>query len=304
MIRRWCFYLLAVLGALVLLAVFRQWLAWTVLLTVLAVPWLSLAVSLPGMLSCRFVSCCRDPVTLGEEVRLELALQTRLLPPAFSYKLIVTRLPTGQVWRIRPGDRLPTEHCGQLLCVVQKYYVHDALGLFRHRKQGCSAFSVTVMPLPVRMALPAHSRQQMALHWRPKPGFAQDQELRLYRPGDGLNRIHWKLSAKVGKLTVREAVEPVQQMLHLAVTLREDGGKNDLQLGRLLYLGSELIEKGCPFCVIARTGSGIKRFPVRQQQELQQAVKSLLCSTPAENKPISSTLGWECFDLGGDACEI
>ncbi|MBR2633811.1 MAG: DUF58 domain-containing protein, partial [Lentisphaeria bacterium] len=41
---------------------------------------------------------------------------------------------------------------------------------------------------------------------RPKPGggYGENYEIRQYRPGDNLNQIHWKLSAKVGDLMLRE----------------------------------------------------------------------------------------------------
>ena len=48
-------------------------------------------------------------------------------------------------------------------------------------------------------------------------GFSEFHENREYRPGDSVRDIHWKLSGKTDKLIVRQAMEPVQRRLVLAV---------------------------------------------------------------------------------------
>ena len=63
--------------------------------------------------------------------------------------------------------------------------------------------------------VPAHPRhpdldRYIARAWKPKSGGVcrRNHELRLYRPGDSLNQVHWKLTAKTGKWMIRQPMEP------------------------------------------------------------------------------------------------
>jgi hypothetical protein len=82
--------------------------------------------------------------------------------------------------------------------------------------------------------------------WKPKPGggFAENHEIRLYRPGDKMNQIHWKLSSKMNKLMVREAMEPVQDRVLVEMILRGTPEELDRKFGRLLWTGNYLLEQG------------------------------------------------------------
>ncbi len=305
MVKRWCVYLLSLLGALALFAAHQSWLAWMVLLFVFSVPWLSLAISLPAMLTARVTAQVAEQLPMGGDGALQLRAQCRFPAPEFRCRVEALRSVTGQRWELKPGEKLPTEHCGQLLCKIKKCWVYDCLGLFRLPKRANAPFSVLVMPLPERIQLPELLHKRMALRWRPKPGggFSEHHEHRLYRPGDGLNQIHWKLTAKVGKLIVREPMEPLHRSLTLQLELRGDGSRTDMQMGRLLYLGSSLVEKGYRFSVAALTGNGITEFSVGSEQELQKTLEALLCALPAAPACSPLPAGPGCFDLGGDANE-
>ncbi len=270
-----------------------------------AVPWLSLVVSLPAMMTAQITAQFTDSIAVGGKAELELMARCRFPAPVFRCTVDVLRVPTGQRWNLKPGEGLPTEHCGQLLCVPQNCWVYDYLGLFRVKKKKCAPFSVLVMPLPQRAELPRALQQRMAQRWKPKPGggFSEQHENRLYRPGDGLNQVHWKLTAKVGKLMIREAMEPVRQTLTLKLELRGDGRKTDLQMGRLLYLGASLTAKGYHFTVLALTGDGAREFAVRSEDDLQQAMEMLLCAVPAPQSLPLLEAGTGCFDLGGEPDE-
>lgn len=70
----------------------------------------------------------------------------------------------------------------RIICTPENCKIYDCLGLFR---------------FPVYKIRPA-------VLWRQEDASLLEQELRSYRLGDNLSRVHWKLFAKTGVMTVRE----------------------------------------------------------------------------------------------------
>ncbi|MDE6700298.1 MAG: DUF58 domain-containing protein, partial [Acetatifactor sp.] len=54
-----------------------------------------------------------------------------------------------------------------------------------------------------------------------------EYEIREYIPGDALKSIHWKLSAKQGKMMVRERLATGHEIIHVLLPLGEDRKLND-----------------------------------------------------------------------------
>lgn len=305
MIRRWCLYLAMVLGCFILLFCYRGWLAWMLLLTVLVTPLFSLVASLPAMLTARVKVDCAGTVQVFATVRAQLQGSCSLPMPQFQGRIRAERTPTGESWRLRQADTLPTEHCGQLLCRPEKCYIYDYLMLFRIKVRHQEEASLVVLPKPVQTAVPAKLERFMSQSWKPKPGggFAENHEMRQYRPGDSMNQVHWKLTAKTGKLMVREAMEPVRRRLLLTLELQGNGLELDTKIGRLLWLGQYLLDRSLPFDIRALTGDGAVTYSVQTRQELEKAVQNLLCQRAApEGKPYSESGRWS-FHIGGGTDE-
>ena len=304
MVRRWCLYLAMVLGCLILMIAYRGWLAWMLLMAVLVTPLFSLAVSLPAMLTVRVKADCAGAVCVNDPVVIGLNAKCRFPMPAYRCRIRIVRTPTGESWVMKQGDMLPVQHCGQLVCRPEKCHVYDYLNLFRLKVRHQEATSVVVMPLPVKMAVPADLERYMALSWKPKPGggFAENHELRLYRPGDGMNQVHWKLTAKTGKLIIREAMEPVRRRMLLWLEIRGSADVLDIKIGKLLWLGRYLLERKLSFDIHALTGEGPVRHSVETLQELDRAAEQLLCTAPATTEEALQPLvkaAWSCHIGGG-----
>lgn len=292
-----------VLGCLILMIAYQGWLAWLLLMAVVGTPLFSLAVSLPAMLSACVEADCAGAVTAGTQVLAQVTASCRLPVPLYRCRIRVQRTPTGESWVLKAGQALPTEHCGQLECIPEKCYVYDYLNLFRLKVRRRIPSAVVVEPLPVRMADPESLERQIAHGWKPKPGggFAENHEMRLYRPGDGLNQVHWKLTAKTGKLIVREAMEPIRRRLVVALEIQGTPIQMDIKMGRLLWLGQYLLERQLHFEIHALTGNGVMYCPVSSQQELTEAMQKLLCAAPADEGQMQITAGaaWSCHIGGG-----
>ncbi len=296
----------SVLGALVLWVAYQGWLAFILLMALLWFPLLNLAISLPAMLTFRLESRSPAPVTMGTYLPVPLEAQCRFPMPPYRCYADVAHALTGKTWRQKQSTPLFGAHCGQLVCQAVKGRVYDYLGLFwlpvKCKEAGC----VTVMPREVAVPQPAGLQRQISSRWKPKPGggFGENHEIRLYRPGDSLNQLHWKLTAKTGKLMVREPMVPVERRLAVRLELRGTPEQLDNKMGKLLWLGKYLLDKQQHFWVYTLSGAGPVGFSVKSTGDMQAAMLALLAMEPAPDEenlpPIASA--WE-YHIGGEADE-
>ncbi len=303
MLKRWIVYLTAWTGCVVFFICYRQWFAWVCLVAVTLLPLVSLILSLPAMLLAKLRLDFPQIVERGTEMTAAVSLRTYFPAPAWQAKLAVGRELTRQGWALKPGDAMPTDHCGRLDCRVVGGRVYDYLGLFSRRLKSPAAFSVLVRPTPVdpRQLPPVHPGR--AIRWVAKRGggYAENYELRLYRPGDPLQQIHWKLTGKTGKLLLREPMEPAQAP-QLAVVLAGEPEALDEKLGILVQTGKTLTDQGVGFSVVALTGEGVLTCQARNEAELWSAVDTLLSQRPAEPGDTLPS-GGNYHYIGGQAYE-
>ena len=140
------------------------------------------------------------------------------------------------------------------------------------------------------------------VNWQPcRSAYGESYELRPYRPGDSLNRVHWKLSAKTGALTVREAQAPVKQTAAIALTLYGSDQTVDAVLGQLLWLGQLLLERNFLLEIHAAAGSGTVVQRVQDSAALVRAIDALLCLDAPETPAVPDPgLAGIRFLLGGN----
>lgn len=281
-------YLASVAGCLVFYYFYREWLSWLFLTVIAALPWLSLLVSLPAILSARGKLYIPAQLSPGESCRANAGLTAVMPPPPFFSKLRVTHAITGETKAIKTGHLLPTQSCGRLHVQQVKVWVCDYLGLFRFPLRKKADRYVYIQPAPVAITPAPDFAVQPPRQWKPKPGggFAENHELRLYRPGDNLQQIHWKLSAKTGNLILREAMVPVHRPLRLTLDLCGSDQELNLKLGRLLWLGEVLCEKGRIFDIAALTGQGVLTWQIIGKDDLNAAMIALLSTPAAESGSI------------------
>ena len=300
--RRWILYGAVLIGGIVFYFAYREWFAWFVLMAVLFLPVAALVLSLPAMTGVKLRAEGPRRVSVGSEVILEFKSESRLPAPPCNHSLLVVKNMTGERWRLKKGEALPTLHCGQLSCTPSRSRVFDYLGLFSLKLRRCTGTDVYVWPekRPVT-ELPSLARFA-GRAWRPKPGggFAENHEIRLYRPGDNLNQIHWKLSAKTDKLVIREAMEPVRDAVQIEMILRGTPEELDVKFGQLLWLSQYLLDKGVGHHLRVLTGSGVTLLPVLDPKDQESAMEVLLAEppAPAEAKLEPVKAAWQ-YRIGG-----
>jgi hypothetical protein len=225
---------------------------------------------------------------------------------AFKSRLQVHNKLTDETTKTKPGKRLPTEHCGYLQITYDTVLIGDYLGLWRRRLRKGESVGIYIEPKPVACDLPEQLQSRSVSLWKPKPGggFSENHDLRLYRPGDDLRSIHWKMTAKTGKLIYREPIVPAQQGYLLTMTLCGDPDTLDKKLGQLLYVSEILLKRQIPHGVCCRTGEGTVEYTVTDVHSLKKGLHQLLQSAPAvgETDFRGQNVLWQ-YHIGGDGNE-
>ena len=284
----------------------KQWLSWLLLVAVVALPVVSLLLSLPAMLTAKAELKYPTRVRLGMPAKVTLVTKCRFPLATVECRLRLQNKLSGERYVGTPGEYIPTEHCGLMEITCDRLWVYDALGLFRRKLKLAELGQVYIEPRPVAGELPELAGNRQAAVWVPKPGggFSENHELRLYRPGDDLRSIHWKLSRKTGKLIYREAMEPAQKQMALVLTLSGDADELDRKLGVLLDASNRLLSQGRSHRVHCCTAEGIRVLDVTDPESQQAALDALLRSTPTVGQwiPEDGDAGLRCL-IGGDSHE-
>ena len=304
MISRRILYLGALAGCLVFYFCYQQWLSWLLLLAAVILPWLSLLLSIPAMVQFRAEIELPGHAKKGDEIRTELWGLSDLPQPHFLGKVFREDLLTGQKVRHHTRQPIPTAKCGGVKLEVQKLRICDYLGLFAFPVRIPESKIMVVRPEPVPMTEMPDLTHHIPRGWKPKHGggFAENHELRLYRPGDSLNQVHWKLTAKTGNLILREPMEPIRERLVLTMDLH---GDIDRKCGQLLWLSRNLLEQQLTHEIRCLTGDGVMIHAVTNENELISAIDGLLCQPMAPGGTLRDRVTgavWQ-YHIGGDADE-
>lgn len=306
MLKRWIIYISTLAGCLIFWAAHRGWIAWALLTVILCLPWFSLVISLVPMLTTRPGLSCPAAMDMGVQTPAVLTVKSFFPQLPYRCKLTLTHTLTGQTRKLPVGQSLPSGHCGQLLLRCSRFWVYDYLGLFALPLTRVQSRTVLVRPAPVSMEAPRGLQNVLSTSWQPKPGggFAENHEMRLYRPGDSLNQIHWKLTAKTGRLTVREAMVPRYGKLLLTLDVRGTAAGLDRKMGRLVWLGDFLLARALQFELHALTGHGLLQLRITCRADLDRAMDQLLRSSPVHTGTARDTAAaaWH-FHIGGDTDE-
>ena len=307
MARRRILYCLAVIGSLIFYGAYQEWFSWILLQVMLYFPWLSLILSIGAIFRFKMEPAAARKIPMGSTEMVQLKVSSKQPVPPHKSKIRITKPLTGEVWTLKPGDKLPTDHCGGLQAELHKPRVCDYLGLFRFRARKTTGQTFLVMPEPAQMEVPPDFTRYLAQRWRPKPGggYAENHEIRQYHPGDNLNQIHWKLSAKVGDLMLREPMEPERGLMLLTMDLCGNASELDLKMGQLLWLSNWLMERAITFDVRVLTGNGIESWSIRDEWSLNSCIESLLCAPFIPEGSIrdrSFTAAWQ-HHIGGEQVE-
>ena len=296
---------MSLMAALVFFWAYREWLSGILLTGLFCLPLLSLLLSLPAMLTCKAQINCPVAVNAGSHAIVTYTLQTAF-PPSVTAGRAKVRLPFSKnMTQYRMGCELPTNHCGALKITSARVWMCDYLGLFSFPVSRKTERTILIRPQPKAPADIPNMNRFLSAHTRPKPGggYAENHELRLYRPGDNLRQIHWKLSAKAGDLIIREPMDIQDNAALLTLSLSGTPGQLDGKLSQLLWVSNYLVEQGVVHRIYCQTGSGPRQFSVKNETETAFAIDTLLQSAPATEHDFSFPKAAWRYHIGGDGNE-
>lgn len=287
-----------------------------------ALPPLSLALSLPGMLRCR-LSLSAVPAATARGGGAEWAVDTSV-PPALPIARITLRLTeenllTGQrqrgrfeltgVARRHPArTNASTEHCGLLELRADKLRVWDCLGLFSLRLPPPAPARLLCLPLPVQAdppRIPEGAGQRPTPQNAARRGPGEDYDLREYRPGDPLRSVHWKLSSKWDQLIVKERAEAVTPLPLLTLDRFGTPGELDALLDRAAGMSRALLDAQQPHALLWLDGAGEPQLhPVADEGEYHRMLTALLSGPAGERGPALDDCPGSLQGLDGPAFRI
>lgn len=291
-------YLLALSGAIAFYAAAGEvWFSWAVVFLLLALPVVSLLVSLPQMLHLRLSLSVPEKIEQGERVLLRFQTRSyRLLPmPELRLRLrtqtrgdlhqelrLLTRIPreNGSVWLSPPPS-------GLLICSAKRVRVYDYLGLIWLPKKLQETARVAVLPAAAEPAvLPdlsfLRSAQLVSL---PAGSYSELHDHRPYRDGDNVRSIHWKLSQKSNDLIVREPVAPVRLRCALLLTPPQSLAALRSELAQLRFLSLWMLSQEIPHSVFWADETGTHCWEISDASELPSLLASV-CAMPLDGRAI------------------
>lgn len=288
-------------------AAYLGWVSWLILLWIAALPFMSLLLSLPGMLPVKLAADVPARMNRWENARAYLVASGGRLPiPPRRAVIRLTCLQSGEKTLLKEGDPLPTGHCGGFLAEPAKARVYDCLGLMGIRPK-TEKRTMLVLPRPEPPAVLPDVSRYLAAAWIPKAGggYAENHEIRPYRSGDSMNQVHWKLSAKTGQLMLREPMEPRRSRMLVTLDLSADPDRRDRELGEFLWVGRYLLGRFLPFEAAALTGNGLELTEIETEEQLLLALEELLRAPAVREGSVrdrSFGVSWQ-YDIGGPADE-
>lgn len=255
MIKNWVVYLAALLCAVLFYIFYAGWISWYLLILAVCLPFFSLLVSLGAMLQVSPSAGMQPLCKRGQPLTLRLGeTSSRLFPaPRYRFRMRLTYPMSGaqtvQSVRLsgslRQTQALDTSHCGAVICAFERGRVYDYLGLFRLPMQlprSCRAF---ILPTPVPPEPEPDLSELYASTFHPMRGggFSEIHEMRQYQPGDRMQSMHWKLSAKLDQPIVREPQQPNRGRVVLSFDLKGPQAELDQTLDQLTWLSEQLLSR-------------------------------------------------------------
>lgn len=266
---RWAVYLLTLAGLCAFAVNYTAWFSSFLFYAVLLLPPFSLLLSLWPYVTQQLSFSAPMQVHRGDLSDLKITVKGRGCPYYLPLLLTVTQTDLSHtadtashairckfapypivvrdkkhhnrlVLRAAGGIRvpIPTLHTAVIRTEIRSAYMWDFLGLFRFRmrlvKNGTRRdpllTDITVLPhtMPPRGKLQMWDNSPAALVPTQRP--SEQYEIRAYRPGDALRSVHWKLTAKIDDILVRESVEPAYSVLAIALER-----VSDPELADILY---------------------------------------------------------------------
>jgi len=252
-------YVLTLVASFIFYMLYPPWISWYLFVLVLLLIPVDLIVSMPGMLTKGLLMSV--PPVLEKDADAVFILTTTHTK-SFPVRGLIAKLHiTGDDFSVKCRIRCPagegekreitidTSRSGVTVFVLKRFSTVSLLGLFSLPIKADDKRSVLILPPPVK---PANTMAlQRGTQLRPKPGggFSEEHDMRMYRHGDPVRNIHWKISAKFDTLIIREPLEPPPHSRLIHIMPWNNVAERDLILGRLRWVTNYMLKRQMAFYV-------------------------------------------------------
>ena len=206
---------------------------------------------------------------------------------------------------------VPMNDCGNLAITVEKVRIYDYLSIFAWTiGRDFETQNILVLP-PVREMYLSRDKwynettedsDRFSIY---KKGDDPSEifDIREFNDGDKIQRIHWKLSSKVGSLMVKEGSLPLTKNINIIIDLCVQGNEKNVKRNTNLLvqgiysISMYMIEKKIPqnFIWYDKKNDIIQEKMVEQEEELiwmfQELFKSKI--TDQEDEFLNAYIAWE-----------
>ena len=252
-------YIAILVTAICLYALYPFWISWYLLVLVLLLIPFDLIVSIPGMVTKRINLTAPRVLERGEHGRLVISMQQRRQYPTGYIKAKLKEINDDKVKKMRivcSPERDSTNYvnidssrCGAVFFEIKHIRNTSLLGLFSLSHRINYAVAVIILPEPIKPINTVSLPRELALRPKLDGSFSEDHELRLYRPGDPAKSIHWKLSAKIDSIVIREPLETPPHSRLVQMTQWSGIEERNLIIGRFRWVSDYLLKRDLPFYV-------------------------------------------------------
>lgn len=221
MLRCWLRYVSLLLLSALLYIFYVGYVSWFLFVLVCSLPILSFLLFLLAKRTFEVRLICNKQYQKQDKELLHICARTRSIIPlacarmTLTMKNAFTKEMSEETIKLTAERNfteieipLPLEHCGKLEISLTDVKLFDFLGLFHASKKHRFLTVVYIYPkkaawqTPVLLGNPVEEAgTAMDLHGN---DIGDTFDVHAYRPGDSLHRVHWKLSAKMDELMVRE----------------------------------------------------------------------------------------------------
>lgn len=181
---------------------------------------------------------------------------------------------------------LNSRYAGRIRLSVEEYRIYDALHIFYLADREEKGAETLVWPFfsdgedTEELCECIEGFPQEDESRKRGAEYQPDYEIREYLAGDELKSIHWKLSAKQGKLMVRERLAAGRERVNVVLPLGDHLDGNDALMGALYGIGRLLLAKEYPVRLFWQSVGGVlcSRYIV-ETGELENAIGEILSTT-------------------------
>lgn len=208
-------------------------------------------------------------------------------------KRIAKNLSVGAGKKEKIGFVVESTGCGVVNIQVKKLVLTDVTGLIRVHKKVEKNCDVTFLPQQLEMDMDVdfqlwNTYGESDIYDKHRPGDDPSEifDIRDFRPGDRLQKVHWRATAKAGKFMVKENARPLACGLVVLLDLnsvREDYFINgDRFVTLILSYSAMLLRKEC-YHYIAwydRVENHMVRYGIWEEEDLFAFTNALLRTKP------------------------